>query len=140
MLIKQLLLILIGASSGFVIAGGLYSFIVTVGVLTRLSTRTNTASRVMLYEDVVTIGSGVGNWLYFSQFEVKLGPIFLVLVGICVGVFTGCLAIALAEVLNVIPTFVRRTRLKRGLAGILCAMGLGKLIGSLFQLVWMVKE
>lgn len=137
MWIRQALIVLIGLSSGFVIAGGIYSFIAMVGVLTRLATRTNTANRVMLYEDMVTLGAAVGNWFYIRPFHLPFGPVLLAAYGIFAGVFTGCLAIALAEVLNVIPTFTRRIKLNKGLSAIVISMGVAKLIGTLFQLVFM---
>ena len=42
MLIKNLLLILAGAAGGFSIAGGVFAFIVMIGVLPRLAGRTHT--------------------------------------------------------------------------------------------------
>lgn len=140
MWIRQALIIFIGLSSGFVIAGGIYSFITMVGVLTRLATRTKTANRILLYEDMVTLGAAFGNWFYMMPFSIPVGAPILVAFGIFAGVFTGCLAIALAEVLNVIPTFARRIRLKKGLSLLLVAMGFAKLLGTLFQLVWMSNK
>ena len=137
MWIRQAFLVVIGLSSGFVIAGGIYSFITMVGVLTRLATRTKTANRVMLYEDVVTIGAAIGNWFSMRPFPLPFGFVILVAYGIFAGIFTGCLAIALAEVLNVIPTFARRIQLRTGLVAILVTMALAKLAGTLFQLVVM---
>lgn len=136
MWIRQALIILIGLSSGFVIAGGLYSFVTMVGVLTRLSTRTKTANRIMLYEDMVTLGATVGNCFSMMPVLLPLGSAMLIAYGLFAGIFTGCLAIALSEVLNVIPTFTRRIRMKKGLSFILIAMGLAKLAGTLLQLVF----
>ena len=137
MWIRQLVIVVIGLSAGFIVAAALYSFIAMVGVLTRLATRTNTAARVMLYEDVATLGAAVGNCFYLWTFSLPFGKVILAGGGFLTGIFVGCLAIALAEVLNVIPTFARRIHLKKGLAAILCFMGAGKLIGTLFQMVWM---
>lgn len=137
MWIRQILIVIIGLSSGFVIAGGIYSFITMVGVLTRLATRTKTANRILLYEDMVTIGAAVGNWFYMMPFSIPGGMPILIAYGLFGGIFTGCLAIALAEVLNVIPTFARRICLKKGLSLLLVVMGLAKLLGTLFQLVLM---
>lgn len=137
MWIREGFIIVIGLSSGFVIAGGLYSFITMVGVLTRLATRTKTADRIMLYEDVATIGAAVGNCFSLLPFPLPFGGVLLIAYGIFTGIFVGCLAIALAEVLNVIPTFARRVRLKKGLAWILVSMGAGKLVGTLIQIVMM---
>ena len=52
--------------------------------------------------------------------------------GIAVGVFVGCQAVALAEILNVFPIMFRRMKLKKGLSLALTAMALGKVAGSLF--------
>ena len=47
------------------------------------------------------------------------------------GVFVGVLAVALAEVLNVMPVMLRRSRLTQGLPWLLLAFALGKMAGSL---------
>ena len=44
MLIKNLLLIFAGVAGGFSIAGGVFAFIVMIGVLPRLAGRTHTAT------------------------------------------------------------------------------------------------
>lgn len=137
MWIRQGVIVAIGLSGGFTIAAALYSFLAMVGVMTRLATRTNTAARVMLYEDMATLGATIGNCFYFWPFRLPFGAAILAGSGIFMGIFVGCLAIALAEVLNVIPTFANRIGLKKGLTVILCSMGIGKLIGTLFQMVWM---
>lgn len=139
MWIREVFLVILGLSFGFVIAGGIYSFIAMVGVFNRLATRTKTASKVMLYEDVVTFGAGVGNAIYFWNIQIPIGVVGLIVIGLSMGIFVGCLAIALAEVLNVIPTFARRTHLKTGLAALLSSLAVGKLCGVLFQLVYKVK-
>ena len=47
------------------------------------------------------------------------------------GIFVGCLAIALAEVLDGIPIFTRRMRLRKGLNTIMISVALGKMAGAL---------
>ncbi|MCX4318109.1 MAG: stage V sporulation protein AB, partial [Lachnospiraceae bacterium] len=66
--------------------------------------------------------------------------------GVCAGMFVGCLAMALAEVLQVIPVFAKRIRLRTGkptgkpkgmspgIPVIVLAIALGKMAGSLFQM------
>ena len=139
MWIKEVFLVLLGLCAGGVTAAGIFSFIAMVGVVTRLSTRTGTANRIQLYEDAVTVGSTLGNLYYFWPVELIFGRGILVLYGVSAGIFIGCLAVALAEVLNVIPVFSRRIQLKQGLSWIVCAMAFGKIIGSLYQLVWIGK-
>ena len=57
------------------------------------------------------------------------------LFGIGAGVFTGCLAAALAEVVNMMPVLSERVSLKKGMVGIMLLFALGKLAGSLFGLL-----
>jgi len=49
------------------------------------------------------------------------------------GVFIGLLAAALTEVLNVLPVLAKRLGMKPYLFGLLLAMILGKMTGSLFD-------
>ena len=58
----------------------------------------------------------------------------MVLIGgyaLCTGIFVGVLAMALTEVLNVLPILLRRTRLTKGLPWLILAFALGKVVGSL---------
>ena len=57
----------------------------------------------------------------------------LAIFGLFSGIFIGCLAMALAESLRVIPIFVKRLKMKEGLPIILIAIALGKLAGTIFQ-------
>ena len=47
------------------------------------------------------------------------------------GIFVGVLAMALAEVLNVMPILMRRARLNKGITWFVVSFALGKLLGSL---------
>jgi stage V sporulation protein AB len=44
----------------------------------------------------------------------------------------GCIAVALAEILNTFPILFRRMSIKRGLSFMMLAMALGKMAGSLY--------
>ena len=59
------------------------------------------------------------------------------LIGVFAGIFVGCLSIALSEVLDGIPIFARRVKLKMGLSIAVVAIALGKTVGSL---VYFIKE
>lgn len=60
------------------------------------------------------------------------GELFLGVAGLFMGMFVGCLALAIAEMLNSIPIFARRTSFRHGLGIAVLAVALGKLAGSLF--------
>ena len=51
--------------------------------------------------------------------------------GLFSGVFVGCLALAIAEMLDSIPIFTRRIGFRHGLGFMVLATALGKLAGSL---------
>ena len=116
-------------------AGGLFAFLALIGVVTRLAAGTTTAKYITFYEDMSLLGCVGGNLLFLYGFSLPLGNIFLGLYGIGAGVFTGCLAAALAEVVNMMPVLSERIHLKKGLAGIMAMFAFGKLAGSLFGLL-----
>ena len=61
--------------------------------------------------------------------------VLLVMIGIFAGIFVGCLSIALAEVLDGIPIFARRVKLKMGVSTAVLAIALGKIAGSLIYFI-----
>ena len=60
------------------------------------------------------------------------GEVFLGTAGLFMGMFVGCLALAIAEMLNSIPIFARRVSYRHGLGIAVLAVALGKLAGSLY--------
>ena len=50
---RQILLGIIGLSSGMLVASGLFSFITGLGVISDFADRTHTGEHVLLYEDAV---------------------------------------------------------------------------------------
>lgn len=131
----SILYIVIGLTGGGIVAGGLFSFIVTIGVVTRLVARTRTAKKIKLFEEIVILGGTIGNVYYVFQWQVPLGVLGIVLYGLCSGVFVGCLAISLAEVLQVIPIFANRIKLTMGMSIIVVFLALGKGIGTFLYLM-----
>ena len=56
----------------------------------------------------------------------------MILIGFFGGMFTGCLAMAIAEMLDSFPILTRRLSFHRGISLVVISMALGKLSGSLF--------
>lgn len=134
MLVKEGILFGIGLAGGGVIAAGVFSFITMIGIFPRLASRTNTSAYIYYYESAIILGGTLGNILTVYNPAVPfLGKIGLFLFGFYAGIYTGCLAMALAENLKVIPVLVRRIKLKQGLPWIIAAAALGKAIGSFYQ-------
>ena len=134
MLIKNFILMIIGVSGGTVIAAGIFAFITMIGVFPRLASRTNTSAYIYHYETAIIAGGITGNLLTVFQWNIPvIGQTGLLLFGLFSGIYVGCLAMALAENLKVIPVLVQRTKLKQGLPWMITALALGKAMGSFYQ-------
>lgn len=125
----------VGISFGAAVAAGLFAFITTVGVVTRLAAGTKTAKHVMLYETIAIIGVTMANLIDLFQWQFAGGLIFRSVCGLFCGVFVGCLAAALAEVVNVFPVMARRINLTVGMAYLVLAFALGKGFGAWYHLI-----
>lgn len=134
MLIKSIVLVFIGVTAGAVVAGGIFAFITMVGVLTRLAIRTNTANKILLYEDIVVLGAGIGNIVMIFEISIPLGTIGLIFFGLFSGSFVGCLAVSLEEVIQVFPVIMHRMKLKIGMPIIVLCLAIGKGVGAFYQL------
>ena len=130
-LLKHMASVVIGFCSGLVIAGAVYAFITVIGVVPRLAQKTRTTGQIKVYEMALTLGGIFGTLAGLFQFYVPIGHVGVVVLSLANGVFIGCLAMSLAEVLNVIPILSRRTRLQRGMFFLVMAIAIGKLVGSL---------
>lgn len=135
MLIKNAILALIGLSGGIVIAGGIFAFVTIIGIIPRLASRTGTAKYILLYEDCIMVGGILGNLISIFEFGVPVGLVGLVLFGLFAGTFVGCLAMALAETINVFPIMTGRIKLVYGMPFLVLAVAIGKGLGSFYQMV-----
>lgn len=136
-LIKNVILALIGVSSGVAVAAGIFAFITMLGVVERLASRTHTSNHILLYEDCVLIGGTLGNLIAVYKWDLPIGHVGMLLFGLFAGMFVGCLAMALAEELKVMPIFSRRIKLTQGMPIIVLCIAIGKCIGSLLQLYFL---
>ncbi|MCL2364848.1 MAG: stage V sporulation protein AB [Defluviitaleaceae bacterium] len=125
------LVMLIGFASGVLVSGAVFAFITIVGVVPRLAQKTNSTRYIKVYEAAIMAGGLVG--LVFSFFAPagNWGYWLLPVIGMAAGIFYGCMAMSLAEVLNVIPILARRARLQRGMFFLVMSIAIGKMIGAL---------
>ena len=126
----QILMAVIGLSAGLVVAGGLFSFISGLGVISDFADRTHTGEYIMLYEDSVALGGILGNLFFIYQIEIPYGAWIVPVFGLFGGIFVGCWSMALAEILDVFPIFVRRVKLLRGIQYVILGVALGKGLGA----------
>ena len=126
-----LFLILFSIAAGLMVSAGVFAFIAAIGIVPRMAWRTGTRHFVRWYEDAIVLGGIFGTTTMFVDY--RLPPANLLLGGVFLfnGLFVGVLAMALTEVLNVMPILMRRARLTKGLQWIILAFALGKVVGSL---------
>ncbi|MDD6332611.1 MAG: stage V sporulation protein AB [Clostridium sp.] len=133
MWIKNLLMCIIGLSAGGAIAGAYVTFIASLGVYTRLEDWANSGRKTLLTENLILAGTTVGNLLTLYDIPVLLGKAGLLVCGVLFGIFTGCLAAALADVVKLFPILCRRTGLRKGLPYVIASVGIGKAVGTWIQ-------
>lgn len=148
-LVKYLVMIFFALFGGMLVSGGVFTVLVAVGLIPRFADKTHTADHILLYEEMVIWGTITGCFFsvfsswgqigYFIKSSMVMNPIWweqigngiLAIVGIFSGMFVGCLALAIAEMLDTIPIFARRISFRRGLGIAVLCVAVGKMIGSL---------
>lgn len=128
---KEAFLVLFGVASGLLVSAGVFAFIAAIGIIPRMAWRTGTQQYVRLYEDVIVLGGIFGTTAMFIDYRLPPWQWLAIAVALLEGIFVGVLAMALTEVLNVMPIMMRRARLTKGLPWIILAFALGKVFGSL---------
>ena len=157
----QIFLAVFGVSAGILVSAGVFTVLIAVGMTPRFVGATHTAKRIFLYEGCIMGGAiigtlfsavpalgNAGGWLRqqvsFGQ-DGQIGgsgallaaldmggEVFLGIAGLFIGMFVGCLALAIAEMLNSIPIFARRTSYRHGLGIAVLAVAIVKLLVSLY--------
>ena len=132
---------------GLLSSGGVFTVFVTVGLVPRFADKTHTAHKIIWYENCIVAGAIVGCIFsvysdfitgifgktavsYISSWEIW-SEIILAVFGVFAGMFVGCFAIAIAEMLNTIPIFTRRISLGKGVGIVMLCLALGKTVGAL---------
>ena len=137
MWLRHILLAILAFGCGAAVSAGTFAFLLVLGVVPRLLGKTKEASRIFMAENLIILGVLTGAVL--SVFEWKaafpvawITHVLFAVYGISAGIFVGCIAVALAEILNTFPITFRRLNIKRGLSWALFAMAIGKTVGSLY--------
>ena len=156
MFLKQLFLALVGTSFGVFAAGGVFTVLISVGLIPRFAGKMHVSRKVFLFEEAVVLGVIAGT--FFSVFDrygrigefvrekqlfgtgtdmiwKGIGTAVVMIFGVFAGIFVGCLALAIAEMLNTIPIFARRIGFRHGLGIVVLAIALGKAAGSILYFI-----
>lgn len=129
---SRIFLGIIGLCAGVTVAAAVLSLAAAVGIYPRLAAKSRSADHILLYETVAEAGIIVGSFL--SVYDVILPKCGWLtgIAGFFIGIYVGCLLMALAEVLQAYPIAFRRLNIKEGLQYMVFFVALGKLCGSLY--------
>lgn len=131
--------LVIGFSWGLAVGCGFVAFLTVLGIIPRLIQLTKTLHLVRVYTACVIMGTLMGTYLSFTDVNWNNPVILLIIWGMFHGIFNGMLAAALTEVLNVFPLITKRIRMENKLITFMMAVVIGKIIGSLFQWIILVR-
>lgn len=139
----------LGLFCGLMVSGGVFTALLALGLVPRFAGKTHTADHIITYESAVVCGCIIGGLLGALQIKDYL-EVFLygfsffqsrkwaVLTGSLLsgggffsGCFVGCVALAIAEMLDSIPIFARRIGFRRGVGVAVLVVAIGKVVGSL---------
>ena len=92
---------LFGAAAGGATTAGVFAFLMKIGIYPRMIGTSHTIRELAFYEWMI-IGGILAGGMYsvYPQLTLPVGGWFTVLWGLCSGIYVGCVAVALAEVLN----------------------------------------
>ncbi len=119
MWIEHVFMGLLALCAGMAVSAGTFAFLMVIGVLPRVLGKASLAKRVMLTENLVMAGVVVGAALSVVSWEAPWADCHSILVrgmewcitavyGLSDGIFVGCIAAAMAEILRTLPINVRR--------------------------------
>ena len=157
---QQMGMFLLGFACGLMVSGGVFTALLALGLVPRFAGKTHTGNKILTYESCVVAGCIIGGILsvlpvddiFFAIISVQekmqvfnainILQVELASVGFFSGCFVGCVALAIAEMLDSIPIFARRIHFRKGLGIAVLSVAVGKVVGSLIYFgaaLYMVK-
>ncbi len=152
---QYLVIAIFGVFCGLMVSGGVFTALLALGLVPRFAGKTHTADHILTYESAVVSGCiiggltgtlQIGEYLGISLYKITffsteiwrvLSDALLSVSGLFAGCFVGCVALAIAEMLDSIPIFARRIQFKRGVGIAVLVVAVGKVVGSI---VYFIKE
>lgn len=134
---KAFIAVVIAFANGLTVGSGLVSFLAIIGLVPRLAEVTHTERNLRYYEITMVCASTLAALEPAFYLKLYLPAGMTIIPGVFMGLFVGCLAAALAEVLNVLPVMARRVGLLIYIRFFLLSMIIGKVVGSLVY--WIIS-
>ena len=131
MILLKPLTFFISFSLGIIVSGAIFSFIAMIGIIPRLAQKTRTTHYILYYENVIILSGILGVSTLIFNYNLRLPMLFVSLLSLSGGMFLGCLAVSLTEILDVIPILARRVNVIPYVRYFVVAIAIGKFIGTL---------
>ncbi len=146
---EQVLIGFLGLFCGLMVSGGVFTALLALGLVPRFAGKTHTANKILTYESAVVAGCITGGLVEVLKIKDVLREVFynnvilpdglwngltgsiLSTSGFFSGCFVGCVALAIAEMLDSIPIFARRIGFRKGVGVAVLVVAIGKVVGSL---------
>lgn len=140
-MIRQTVMLIAALGFGIMASGGVLTVLLSVGIVPRFVHHTGTAGFELWYENMIILGATAGCLMSVFPPDFNMGKVMgsvaLIIYGLFSGIFEGCIAIALAEILDALPICERRlmkngTLKVSGMRPFVTAIALGKFVGSMW--------
>ncbi|MCL1936207.1 MAG: stage V sporulation protein AB [Defluviitaleaceae bacterium] len=122
--------ILLSFSLGVIVSGAIFSFISMIGVVPRLAQKTKTIKYIKFYEEIIIFSGVLGASSIMIPYNFHLPVIIIAFAFLCNGIFIGCLAVSLTEILDVIPIMARRIKALNAIRIFMIVIAIGKSVGT----------
>ena len=137
-ILREIILSVIAILAGAGVSAGVFAFVLVIGVVPRIL-RCSRIENIILIENVMicdVVAGNISSVGFANMPKVSVsnicGNIIIAIYGLCVGIFVGCIAVALAEILHTFPIIYKRMKLRAGLGIIVISMAIGKAMGALY--------
>ncbi|AZN43711.1 stage V sporulation protein AB [Paenibacillus albus] len=139
MIAADLFVAVLGFAGGLGVGSAFVALLIVLDIIPRLAQIAYAFRKSIWFETAVMSGAVFWSLADFLEWRLWLPrTVTLAIIGTFDGIFVGMLGAALTEVMNVLPILAKRMRLSRYMVGLVMAMVLGKVTGSLFD--WLVFQ
>lgn len=73
MFLKSVFMAVFGLSFGFLVSAGVFTVLISVGLVPRFAGKTHTSKKVFLYEEMVVAGTLFGNFISVFEYSCHVG-------------------------------------------------------------------
>jgi stage V sporulation protein AB len=121
----------VGFCEGLLTGGSVIALVVILEVIPRICQFSGTEKYTWIYDDFTVMGAVWGSLSAYITIEFNFGIIPVMFWGLFSGTFVGIIAVALADVLNVIPVVLKRLSIENYITVFVITMLLGRMLGAI---------